>query len=342
MHDKIKQRIGYLVALADKMRDSELLEAVIQRTATLNPFFTSDFTHAAIQAITEQMLDEEKLTPWLSAYELPAQDPATRIGIIMAGNIPLVGFHDFLCVYLLGHPMQIKLSGKDDLLFPVVFDMLCKIDTGLPARSRIVDKLQEYDAVIATGSNNSYRYFEYYFRDKPKILRKNRNSVAILTGRETDAELVALADDIFMYFGFGCRNVSKLYVPEGYDITRLFPHFDKYQWMFNHTKYMNNYDYNRTILLLNKTPHLANEIVMIQEQTAIASPVSMLYYERYNEAERLKEEIEQHIGEIQCVVGNAEIGQMLNLDVVPFGASQKPSLVDYADGVDILTFLTGL
>lgn len=342
MHEKIKRRIGYLVALADKMQDSEILEAVIQRTASLHPFFTIDFIHTAISAIREQMLDEQKLTAWLSPYDLPDQDSTTRIGIIMAGNIPLVGFHDFLCVYLAGHPMQIKLSGKDDLLFPVVFDMLCKIDTALPARAQIVNKLQDYDAVIATGSSNSYRYFEYYFRDKPKILRKNRNSVAVLTGTETDGDLLALADDIFMYFGFGCRNVSKLYVPEGYDITRVFPHFDKYQWMFQHSKYMNNYDYNRTILLLNNTPHLANEIVMIQEQTAIASPVSMLYYERYTDPDRLREELALHIGEIQCVVGGDEVRQMLNLDVVAFGASQKPSLVDYADGVDILTFLKGL
>lgn len=342
MHHRIAQRIDHLVALASKMQDNELLEAVINRTATTNPFFTTDFTHAAIRAITEEMLDEQKLRTWLSAYDLPGQDPVVRVGIIMAGNIPLVGFHDFLCVYVMGNPMQVKLSGKDDLLFPVVFDMLCKLDTTLPARAQIVEKLQDYDAVIATGSNNSYRYFEYYFRDKPKVLRKNRNSVAILTGRESDAELTALADDIFMYFGFGCRNVSKLYVPEDYDMTRLFPHFDRYQWMFHHSKYMNNYDYNRTILLLNKTPHLANEIVMIQEQAAIASPVSMLYYERYGDIGRLKQEIARHIGEIQCVVGGDEVRPLLDMDVMPFGTSQKPSLVDYADGVDILTFLKGL
>lgn len=341
MHQRIKQRISHLVALADKMRDSELLEAVINRTATLNPFFTTEFTHTAISAITEEMLGEQKLNAWLSAYPLPVQDPTAIVGIIMAGNIPLVGFHDFLCVYVTGHPMQIKLSGKDDLLFPVIFDMLCKIDTELPVRARIVDKLYGYDAVIATGSNNSYRYFEYYFREKPKILRKSRNSVAVLTGNESDADLVALGDDIFMYFGFGCRNVSKIYVPEDYDIRRLFPHLDKYQWMFNHSKYMNNYDYNRTILLLNRTPHLANEILMIQENQAIASPVSMLYYERYKEMDSLGQQIGQHIDDIQCVVAGEAMG-MLNLNTVGFGTAQKPSLTDYADGVDILTFLIGL
>ena len=342
MHDKIKQRIDHLTALADKMEDSEILEAVIARTASSNPFFTVDFIHTAIRAISTEMLDEQKMNTWLSSYHLPAMDPAPRIGIIMAGNIPLVGFQDFLCVYIMGNPMQIKLSGKDDLLFTVVFDLLCRIDTQLPARAQIVDKLQDYDAVIATGSNNSYRYFDYYFRDKPKVLRKSRNSIAILSGSETDIDLAALADDIFMYFGFGCRNVSKLYVPADYDITKLFPHFEKYKWMFNHNKYMNNYDYNRAILLLNNTPHLANEIVMIQENKAIASPVSMLYYERYTDATRLKGEISDHAGEIQCVVAGDEIKRMLKLDVVAFGASQKPSLVDYADGVDILTFLNGL
>ncbi|MBS1624035.1 MAG: acyl-CoA reductase [Bacteroidetes bacterium] len=342
MHQRIEQRIHHLVALADKMMDSELLEAVVTRTATINPFFTTDFIHAAIRAIAEEMLDRQKLNTWLAAYDLPEHDAAATVGIIMAGNIPLVGFHDFLCVYILGNPMQIKLSGKDDLLFPVVFDMLCKLDTSLPTRAQIVEKLHDYDAVIATGSNNSYRYFEYYFRDKPKILRKNRNSVAVLTGGESDADLAALADDIFMYFGFGCRNVSKLYVPEDYDITKLFPHFDKYQWMFHHTKYMNNYDYNRTILLLNNTPHLANDIVMIQEQSAIASPVSMLYYERYSDLTRLKETLLEQGDHIQCVVGPDTIRPLVDLDMVPFGASQKPSLVDYADGVDILTFLKGL
>ncbi|MCW3127956.1 MAG: acyl-CoA reductase [Bacteroidetes bacterium] len=343
MHEKIKERIGHLVALGTQLRGNEEVEAVIARTAGINPWFTKEFTHTAINAIIYEMLNEQKLTDWLSHYSITDADPAQVVGIIMAGNIPLVGFHDFLCGYILGHPLRIKLSGKDEVLFPFVFDKLCKIDPELAGKSRIVDRLEGYDAVIATGSNNSHRYFEYYFRDKPKVLRKNRNSIAILTGKESDGELDALADDIFMYFGFGCRNVSKIYIPQEYDVTVLFPHFEKYKWMHDHNKYMNNYDYNRTLLLLNKTAHLANEIIMIQESDSIASPVSMLYYQRYENVNLLKGQSVKNQELIQCIVTGDELSNELKMNqVVPFGGSQTPGLSDYADGVDVLSFLLSL
>jgi hypothetical protein len=167
--------------------------------------------------------------------------------------------------------------------------------------------------------------------------------VAILSGRETDEELYGLADDIFMYFGFGCRNVSKLYVPEGYDITRLFPYFEKYKWMHHHTKYMNNYDYNRTLLLMNRTVHLANEIIMIEENPAISSPVSVLYYEPYESVIALSDKLKINLNNIQCVVSNDPIALDERIvNIVKFGNTQVPELWDYADNVDTLCFVLSL
>jgi hypothetical protein len=264
---------------------------------------------------------------------------AKTIGIIMAGNLPLVGFHDFLCAYISGCGIKVKLSGKDEVLFPYVYRKLMEIDPSLCDRSAIIDRLEGFDAVIATGSNNTNRYFEYYFRDYPKILRRNRNSVAILTGDESDDELYALADDIFMYFGFGCRNVSKLYVPEGYDVKKLFPHFERYKWMHSHTKYMNNYDYNRTLLLMNRTEHLANEIIMLEQNTAISSPVAVLYYETYGEPRQLADKLQANSEHIQCIVSSTSNVISTHVEaVIPFGQTQMPELWDYADMVDTLAF----
>ena len=237
--------------------------------------------------------------------------------------------------------MKIKLSSKDDELFPFVLQMLIEIDPPLKDRVGIVERLKDFDAVIATGSDNTNRYFEYYFRNYPKILRKNRNSIAILTGEESDLDLEKLADDIFLYFGFGCRNVSKLYVPVGYDVRVLFPHLKKYAWLHQHGKYMNNYDYNRTILLLNKTEHLANEFIMLQESPSIPSPISVLYYEYWHDENVLKTKLKESADKIQCIVsGQPERWKFPSS--VRFGRSQRPELWDYADGVDTLEFLTRL
>jgi hypothetical protein len=290
------------------------------------------------------MLNREKLEPWLSCYQITEDDlhPKT-IGIIMAGNLPLVGFHDFLCAYITGSGIKVKLSGKDEILFPYIYEKLLVIDPSLRERSAIIERLEGFDAVIATGSNNTNRYFEYYFRNYPKILRRNRSSIAILTGKETDEELFGLADDIFMYFGFGCRNVSKIYVPEDYDITVLFPYFEKYKWMHNHTKYMNNYDYNRTLLLMNRTQHLANEVIMIEENPAISSPVSVLYFERYENVKSLSASLLSNLDNIQCIVSNESVSLNDNSGgIVKFGHTQVPELWDYADNVDTIDFIFSL
>jgi hypothetical protein len=344
MNEKLKERINVLVRLGDALRSDNELENVIAKAASYNPWFTVEFCRAALDAVSDQMLSADKLDQWLSQYEIWEDDPNKKaIGIIMAGNLPLVGFHDFLCVYISGYHIKVKLSGKDDILFPYVYEKLLQIDPSLKDRSTIIDRLEGFDAVIATGSNNTNRYFEYYFRNYPKILRKNRNSVAILTGRESDEDLYGLADDIFMYFGFGCRNVSKLYVPEGYEITKLFPYFERYKWMHSHTKYMNNYDYNRTLLLMNRTEHLANEIIMLQENTVISSPVSILYYEKYENVKSLTDNLLVNLNNIQCVVcGESSITNTGFANSVKFGNTQKPELWQYADNVDILKFLFSL
>ena len=344
MNDKLKDRVNALVRLGEEIRSDADLENMIARAASANPWFTEEYCRMAITAVTDKMLSREKLEQWLSRYEISDDESAVKtVGIIMAGNLPLVGFHDFLCVYVAGYNVKVKLSGKDDVFFKYIYQKLMSIDPSLAAKSEIIERLDGFDAVIATGSNNSNRYFEYYFRNHPSILRKNRNSIAVLSGNETDEELYGLTDDIFMYFGFGCRNVSKLYVPEGYDITRLFPYFEKYKWMHSHTKYMNNYDYNRTLLLMNRTEHLANEVIMIQENPAISSPVSVLYYEFYENADSLRDIVKLNLDNIQCVVASSSVGFLSDLtDIVKIGHTQQPELWDYADNVDTLQFLISL
>ena len=339
MNEKLKERIAALVKLGESLRTDEHLDEVIARTASANPWFRDGFCRSALDGIIDNMLSKEKLEQWLSRYKIPEEGESIKtVGIIMAGNLPLVGFHDFLCAYISGCNIKLKLSGKDDILFPYIYEWLMQIDPSLRDRAAIIDRLEGFDAVIATGSDNTNRYFDYYFRQYPKILRKNRSSVAILTGQETDEELYGLTDDIFMYFGLGCRNVSKLYVPDGYDVTRLFQYFEKYKWMHDHSKYMNNYDYNRTLLLMNRAPHLANEFIMIQESKAFNTQLSVLNYEGYNDVKELRDEFADNLDNIQCVVSSLSSTIFGGFSrIVKFGKTQKPELWDYADDVDIFS-----
>jgi hypothetical protein len=329
-----------LLALANALNSNKAVAEKIKQAESKNPWFTENFVQCAIDAIASDMLSETKLNEWLTKYSLQPVDKT--IGLIFAGNIPLVGFHDFLCAYVSGCRMKIKLSSKDDILFPFVLQLLSLTDSRIYERIELVETLKDFDAVIATGSDNTNRYFEYYFRAYPKILRKNRNSVAILNGSETTADLEKLADDIFMYFGFGCRNVSKIFVPAGYDITQLFPAFEKnYAWLHEHNKYMSNYDYHRTILLLNKTEHLSNNFIMLKESTAIASPIATLHYEYWHDENVLRTRLKTDAEKMQCLVSNEP--QRWNAAAsVRFGEAQHPQLYDYADGVDTLAFIQSL
>ncbi len=331
--------IEHLVALGKRLKDSEALKKKIASASAKNPWFVTQFLRYAVEAVLNDMLSQAKLQGWLDKYRIKPVDKI--IGLIFAGNIPLVGFHDFLCCYVTGCKMKIKLSGKDDELFPFILSELGSIDSSLSTRVELVETLKGFDAVIATGSDNTNRSFEYYFRNYPKILRKNRNSIAILTGEERPEELKALNEDIFLYFGFGCRNVSKLYAPVGYDFVKLFPYFDDYAWLHNHNKYLNNYDYNRTLLLLNKVPHFSNDFVMLSENTSISSPISMVHYEYWHDDEVLGTQLKLNADKIQCIVSShPEKWQMASS--VHFGQSQHPGLGDYADGVDTIKFLLEL
>lgn len=333
------QFINYLGDLGKALKTDDGLAQLIQTAHRKNPWFTPGFVQQAVNAIAGEMLNPELLSQWLRAYQLKPVNKT--VGLIFAGNIPLVGFHDFLCAYVSGCHIKIKLSAKDDELFPYILKLLISIDPELAARVELVEKLKDFDAVIATGSDNTNRYFEYYFRQYPKILRHNRNSVAVLTGNENAEQLQALADDVFSYFGFGCRNVSKLYVPVGYNFENLIPQFGNYAWLHSHTKYMNNYDYNRTVVLMNKTPHFANEFVMLAENESIPSPIATLHYEYWHDERLLQGKLKQHANQIQCVVA-ADTNKWPSSSTVTFGKAQHPQLWDYADGVDTLAFLLAL
>lgn len=333
----IERHITYLQQLSEKLTASA--DSIAQKAFEKNPWFVPKFVEFSIHAIANDMLQPEKLKLWLAPYSL--HESSKTIGLIAAGNIPLAGFHDFLCAYLLGCRMKIKLSSKDDALLPEIIRLLSDIDRELSGKVEIVDTLKDFDAVIATGSDNTNRYFEYYFRSYPRILRRNRNSVGIISGNESDSELESLADDICLYFGFGCRNVSKVYIPEGYDVRLLFPGLKKYEWMYEHHKYRNNYDYQRTILLMNKTPHFANDFIMMTESSQIPSPISVLHYEYYGNAETLQNLVSKQNEKIQCVVSSIPEKWQMRSSVY-FGQSQHPKLWEYADGIDTISFLQSL
>jgi hypothetical protein len=257
----------------------------------------------------------------------------------MAGNIPLVGFHDWLAVIMTGHTAVIKLSEKDNALFPFLLERLKTIDERTTDWTIQVERLQDFDAVIATGSNNTARYFETYFAKYPHIIRKNRNSVAILTGAESDEDLKRLGIDIFRYFGLGCRNVSKLYIPKNYDLPHLLKVLDIYSDIQNHNKYRNNLDYNRALLLLNQMPHLTNDCIIFQENEALISRIGVIHYEYYDDTETLKEKLSKEKENIQCIVSALPIPPF---KTILFGETQSPSLFDYPDEVDCIDFLQNL
>jgi hypothetical protein len=305
-----------------------------------NPWFTPDYLGIALKGIAS-MLEEEVLSKWLRPYGLlqPTSVKVKTVGLVMAGNIPLVGFHDLVSVLATGHRVLARPSSKDDRLIKKVAAVLSAIDPEIGGRvSFTEDTLSGMDAVIATGSNNSARYFEYYFRNIPHIIRKNRNGVAVLTGNESDEELAALGEDIFTYFGMGCRNVTKLYVPESYDLKTLLKVLDRFHYLYQHHKYGNNVDYYRTIYLMNRVPFLDNGALLLKEDTGISSPVGVVFYERYSEIEALHGQLDLHREEIQCIV-SADPG--IEGSILP-GSTQKPMPWDYADGVDTIRFLMEL
>ncbi|MCP4550750.1 MAG: acyl-CoA reductase [Bacteroidetes bacterium] len=313
------------------------LENIIEKSFLENPWFTLENTHQAIK-VWASSLSQTNIETWLSAYDtnLTPELPK-RIGVVIAGNVPLVGFHDFLCVLVSGNKYLGKLSSSDKYLLPTLAKILIKFEPGFDQLISFTEnKLENFDAIIATGSNNSARYFECYFGKYPHIIRKNRNGVAVISGNEKN--LTDLGADIFNYFGLGCRNVSKIYVPEGYDFKPLLKSLDAYNELRNHHKYNNNYDYNKSILLINNTAHYDTGFLLIKEDAQISSPISVLNYEYYNNIEILNKQLSQEKEFLQCIV--AESDDILNR--IKFGESQKPELWNYADGIDTMEFLLNL
>ncbi len=334
---------SYLIQILTELgRRLSQPDAQLQQLAAteqhLNPWFTPQNVEQAIQAIASS-LEEAQLEQWLSDYELTKHGPK-KVGLILAGNLPLVGFHDVLCVLVSGNIAQIKASTQDARLIRYVLQVLTDIEPAFKSNYEFVERLLGFDAIIATGSNNTSRYFEYYFSKVPHIIRKNRNSVALLTGHENKEQLNSLGKDIFDYFGLGCRNVSKLLVPKGYDFVPFFEAIEPYYTISQHYKYHNNYDYNKAIYLVNRDKHFDNGFLLLKEDTRLASPLAVVFYEEYADLASAQHKLIELKDQIQCVVSNVPI--QVDNQVVDFGKSQQPALWDYADGIDTMQFLLSI
>ena len=316
-------------------------EILMNNQKPFNGWFTPENVALAVDAVAKT-LTKDGLEKWLNNYDIKQHLMPKRVGVVMAGNIPLVGFHDFLSVLITGNILVAKTSKEDNLLIKKLAEILIEIEPSFKDNIIFTERLAtQYcvvDAVIATGSNNTARYFEFYFGKYPNIIRKNRNSVAVLTGHETATDFINLGKDIFQYFGLGCRNVSKLYVPKGYSFNLFFESIlNDYQHVVNNNKYANNYDYNKAVYLLGNNQLLDNNFVMLKEDKSLSSPVAVLHYEYYNSIEELKITLDELKENIQCVVSN-----VAELNTFKLGQAQQPELWDYADGVDTIQFLLEL
>ncbi|WP_026902477.1 acyl-CoA reductase [Pedobacter glucosidilyticus] len=335
--NKEKKAEALVTLGAYMLQPDEQLQQLILQAKNKNGWFTEREVNNAVKAVASS-LNAEDLTYWLNDYEF--RSSAKKIGLVLAGNIPMVGFHDIICVLLAGHHALIKLSSQDDMLIPYILNKLIEIEPEFKSQISFVNRLENFDAVIATGSNNSSRYFEYYFSKVPHIIRKNRNSIAVLSGKESEIELKALGKDILDYYGLGCRNVSKVLVPKDYNFIPFFEAIEEYNTIINHHKYQNNYDYNKSIYLVNKVEHLDNGFLLLTRNEQLSSPLSVLYFEEYEDLKTAETYITERSEQIQVVITH------LNLNIqnakASFGESQQPKLWDYADGIDTMKFLATL
>ncbi|HKR04994.1 MAG TPA: acyl-CoA reductase [Bacteroidia bacterium] len=347
----VEQRIEAFVKLGLSLKEfthsfyddeNSEFQKILSQAFIHNPWFTKENQVMALSSISE-MLDAKKLSHWVSTSSLlrrdkPQASHPKRIGVIMAGNIPAVGFHDMLCVLITGNILIAKCSSEDKILLKWISKLLVEIEPAFKDQIIFVERMADMDAVIATGSNNSARYFEYYFSKYPHIIRKNRNAVAVFSGNETEEELKNSGKDVFSYFGLGCRNISKLYIPKGYDLGLFFRSIESFSSIMQHNKYMNNFDYHHAVYLLNDIKFLTNNFLIIKEDKGVSTPVSVLNYEFYDDTQSLKKELDDQKEKIQCIVSNHNEIE----NAIPFGKAQQPELWDYADGVDTLKFLSGL
>ena len=351
----LEQRINAFVRLGEFLNQFSLDSIQKNERVLHNDLFFEDFKHQILSAkehngwFTEdnvlytlngwsKLLNDNTIKQWLDKYHFNAIIEPKTVAIIMAGNIPLVGFHDFISVLISGHKVLVKQSSNDQHLLPYLANYLEHVEPEFKGQIQFTnEKLEHFDAVIATGSNNTARYFEYYFKNKPSVIRKNRNSVAILTGKETENDLIGLSEDIFRYYGLGCRNVSKLFVPKNYNFDAFFKAMYHWHPIINENKYANNYDYNKAVYLMSEFNMLENGFLMIKEDESYASPIATLFYEHYNDVEDLKAKLSTDKEYIQCIVSKG-----FDAHEVAFGQTQNPQLWDYADGVDTIAFLLKL
>ena len=334
---KLTHRIAALAALGQLVRSlsGEEKEKLYYKAAAHNSWFTKENVLLALEGISRN-LREDALQQWVTHYHLPEENTSPKkIGVLMAGNVPLMGFNDFLSVLVSGHILYAKLNQQDPALLPFLANELCEIEPAFQPQIHFADKLKGMDAMITSGSDSSARYFEQYFSKLPHIIRKSRSSCAVLDGTESSEELQRLGLDITLYFGLGSRNVSKLFVPKGYHFSPLLDALEPYKGLKNHHRYVNNYDYNKSIYLVNRVPHLDNGFLMLKEDPALVSPISVVHYELYANKEDLQEKLNKQADRIQCIVGHSE-GQ------VDFGKAQEPELWDYPAGVDTMEFLAKL
>lgn len=309
------------------------MDEVLRQAEARNGWFTRENVLFALEGWGD-LLKDDVLKTWLSKYEI-LNNRSKEVAIITAGNIPLVGFHDLLCTLITGNKAIVKCSSNDNLLLPILANFLVKSEPFFEEKIEFTEGLLKgFDMVIATGSNNTARYFEYYFGGKPHIIRKNRNSVAVLLGAESPSQLELLGEDIFRYFGLGCRSVSKLFVPRDYDFDILFKALFKYRSLLEHDKYSNNYDYNKAVYLMSEFKFLDNGFFMLKEDHGYASPIATLFYEYYDSNKELSEKLIHEKDRIQCLVSKG-----FSTDEIGFGQTQRPGLMDYADGVDTVEFL---
>jgi len=336
----LSDRISAFIRLGNRLSELEGDEkqALFQQAQNQNAWFTPQSLEQALKGI-QFLLDANALEKWVSNYSFSELDQPQQIGLMLAGNIPGVGFHDILAVLIAGHSACIKLSSQDSALPLWLLTQLKTIEPRFSDRIFIEELLKNKQAYIATGSDNSARYFNYYFGKYPHLIRSNRTSVAILQGDESTADLQALGHDIFDYFGLGCRNVSKVFVKNQEQLTQLLDAIQSFEWVANHHKYFNNYEYNKSIYLVNRTTHLDNGFLLIKESADLVSPIGVLFYEIYEDELELQSKLSALASQIQCVVGSSSLGFP---GIIPFGQTQCPAPWDYADGVDTLQFLSGL
>jgi len=332
------ERLAAFVALGHRLTTltTDEIAALTARARNQNGWFDQPNVTAALRGIAH-LLAEEPLRHWAARYP-PEPTTVRQVGVVMAGNIPMVGFHDMLCVLLSGHVLLAKLSADDTALMLWLMEELTKLEPRFTEYIKVLPRLNAADAFIATGSDNTARYFEFYFGKRPHLIRRNRTSVAVLTGQEISSELALLGPDIFQYYGLGCRNVSKLFVPEGYDFVPLLDALQVGAGVLNHHKYNNNYDYNKSIMLVNAVPHYDTGFLLFTRSQALVSPISVIHYSEYAHEIDLVDQLTDVAAQTQCVVSaGARFAGSL-----PFGQAQSPNVDEYADRVDTMEFLAQL